>query len=136
MYFSRIKKVVMEKIRVIITGSTGMVGEGVLFECLNHPLVEKVLVVNRKSCGIVHEKLKEIIHDDFYDFNSIPSAGKKFSKHSKYSCVAPGPPFNNSNFIWGLFPNRLVQTLNLPFGVSIEITFIPPVCTPESVAAK
>ncbi len=61
----------MEKIRAIITGTTGMVGEGVLHECLNHPLVEQVLVVNRKSCGVVHEKLKEIIHSDFYDFNSI-----------------------------------------------------------------
>ena len=61
----------MEKIKAIITGTTGMVGEGVLHECLNHPLVEQVLVVNRKSCGVVHEKLKEIIHTDFYDFNSI-----------------------------------------------------------------
>lgn len=61
----------MEKIRAIITGTTGMVGEGVLHECLNHPLVEQVLVVNRKTCGVVHEKLKEIIHADFYDFNSI-----------------------------------------------------------------
>lgn len=61
----------MEKIKAIITGTTGMVGEGVLHECLNHPLVEQVLVVNRKSCGVVHEKLKEIIHSDFYDFNSI-----------------------------------------------------------------
>jgi len=61
----------MEKIKAIITGTTGMVGEGVLHECLNHPLVEQVLIVNRKSCGVVHEKLKEIIHSDFYDFNSI-----------------------------------------------------------------
>ena len=61
----------MQKIKAIITGTTGMVGEGVLHECLNHPLVEQVLVVNRKSCGVVHEKLKEIIHSDFYDFNSI-----------------------------------------------------------------
>ena len=61
----------MEKIKAIITGTTGMVGEGVLHECLNHPLVEQVLVVNRKSCGVVDEKLKEIIHSDFYDFNSI-----------------------------------------------------------------
>ena len=61
----------MEKIKAIITGTTGMVGEGVLHECLNHPLVQQVLVVNRKSCGVVHEKLKEIIHSDFYDFNSI-----------------------------------------------------------------
>jgi hypothetical protein len=55
------------KIRVIITGSTGMVGEGVLFECLQHPEVEMVLVINRKPCSISHPKLKEIIHTDFFD---------------------------------------------------------------------
>jgi uncharacterized protein YbjT (DUF2867 family) len=58
-------------IRVIITGSTGMVGEGVLFECLNSPHVEQVLVINRKPCGYTHAKLKEIIHADFYDISSI-----------------------------------------------------------------
>ena len=52
------------KIRAIITGSTGMVGEGVLHECLQHPEVEKVLVINRKPCGVAHPKLTEIIHSD------------------------------------------------------------------------
>ncbi|HTB32199.1 MAG TPA: epimerase, partial [Bacteroidia bacterium] len=37
------------KVRVVITGSTGMVGEGVLHECLMHPDVEHVLVINRKA---------------------------------------------------------------------------------------
>jgi uncharacterized protein YbjT (DUF2867 family) len=59
------------KIKAIITGVTGMVGEGVLHECLLHPDVESVLVINRKLCGVKHEKLKEIIHRDFYDLSSI-----------------------------------------------------------------
>jgi len=59
------------KIKAIITGSTGMVGEGVLHECLNHPEVESVLVINRRTCDIQHPKLKEIIHKDFSDFSSI-----------------------------------------------------------------
>ncbi|MEO6037312.1 MAG: NAD-dependent epimerase/dehydratase family protein [Saprospiraceae bacterium] len=59
------------KIRAIITGATGMVGEGVLHECLLHPQVEAVLVINRKPGGVEHPKLKEIIHADFFDFSPI-----------------------------------------------------------------
>jgi len=61
----------MENIKAIVTGSTGMVGEGVLDECLQHPQVTEVLVINRKPCGVVHPKLKEIIHADFFDLSSI-----------------------------------------------------------------
>jgi hypothetical protein len=46
-----------------------------------------------------------------------------------YSCVAPGPPCSNSTFIDGLFPVRLVHTLNVPLGVPIGIIFTPPVRT-------
>ncbi|WP_210486106.1 epimerase [Rufibacter aurantiacus] len=58
-------------INVIITGVTGMVGEGVLFECLQEPEVAQVLVVNRRPCGVVHPKLKEIIHQNFFDLSPI-----------------------------------------------------------------
>jgi hypothetical protein len=58
-------------IRAIITGATGMVGEGVLLECLNHPDVEQVLVVNRKPGGVSHPKLLEIIHGDFFNLAPI-----------------------------------------------------------------
>ena len=61
----------MNKLKVIITGATGMVGEGVLYECLEHPEVEKVLVITRKSCGYSHPKLTEIIHSDFLDISSL-----------------------------------------------------------------
>ena len=59
------------KIKAIITGTTGMVGEGVLHECLNHSDVESLLVINRKSCNVKHPKLTEIIHDNFYDLTKI-----------------------------------------------------------------
>jgi hypothetical protein len=59
------------KIRAIITGATGMVGEGVLHEALNHPEVEEILVIGRKPCGVSHPKLKEIIHADFLNINPI-----------------------------------------------------------------
>lgn len=58
-------------IRAIITGVTGMVGEGVLHECLNHPKVESVLIINRRPSGFTHPKLKEIVHADLSDISSL-----------------------------------------------------------------
>jgi hypothetical protein len=68
-----------KKIRTIITGTTGMVGEGVLHECLQHPDVEGILVINRKPCGVSHPKLKEIIHNDFFNFSSIEDQLKGYN---------------------------------------------------------
>jgi hypothetical protein len=67
------------KIRAIITGVTGMVGEGVLNECFHHPDVEKILVINRKPCGFTHPKLQEIIHKDFFDLSPIESELKGYN---------------------------------------------------------
>jgi uncharacterized protein YbjT (DUF2867 family) len=67
------------RIKVIITGSTGMVGEGVLLECLEDQRVESILVVNRRNCGVAHPKLKEIIHPDFFQLGDIESALKGFN---------------------------------------------------------
>ena len=61
------------KIRVIVTGASGMVGEGVLLVCLQREDVEAVLVVGRKPCGTTHPKLKEIIHADFFNLSAIES---------------------------------------------------------------
>jgi uncharacterized protein YbjT (DUF2867 family) len=59
------------KINAIITGATGMVGEGILHESLLHPDVEKVLVINRKPCGVIHPKLTEVLHTDFFDLSPV-----------------------------------------------------------------
>jgi uncharacterized protein YbjT (DUF2867 family) len=61
----------MNKLKVIITGATGMVGEGVLYQCLQHPDVEKVLVITRHPSGYLHPKLTEIIHRDFFDISPL-----------------------------------------------------------------
>ena len=67
------------KIKAIITGTTGMVGEGVLHECLNHPDVESVLIINRRHFELEHPKLTEIIHKDFFDFSSIEDQLKGYN---------------------------------------------------------
>ncbi|MES2061590.1 MAG: NAD-dependent epimerase/dehydratase family protein [Bacteroidota bacterium] len=59
------------KLKVILTGATGMVGEGVLMECLNHPEVEQVLMVNRKHFNISHPKLKELLLPDFMNLEGV-----------------------------------------------------------------
>lgn len=61
----------MKQIRVILTGATGMVGEGVLHECLQDDHIKEVLVIGRKPCGVVHPKVQEIVHADFFDFSPI-----------------------------------------------------------------
>lgn len=59
------------KIKVIITGATGMVGEGVCRVCLDSPDVESILLINRRPSGIEHSKIKEIIHKNFMDLSPI-----------------------------------------------------------------
>ena len=59
------------KLAVIITGATGMVGEGVLFECLKHPAIERVLLVSRKPYPMSHPKLKECIVPDFLQLDAV-----------------------------------------------------------------
>jgi hypothetical protein len=72
-------------IKTIITGATGMVGEGVLLECLSNPDVEQVLVINRKPGGVSHPKLREIIHADF--FNLAPIAPQLTGYDACFFCL-------------------------------------------------
>jgi uncharacterized protein YbjT (DUF2867 family) len=59
--------------KVILFGATGMVGQGVLRECLLDASVESLLVIGRRPTGQHHAKLHEILHDDFMDFSAIES---------------------------------------------------------------
>jgi uncharacterized protein YbjT (DUF2867 family) len=53
--------------RVIVTGVTGMVGEGVMHACLNHADITEVLIVGRRPYDGTHPKLKELVHSDLYN---------------------------------------------------------------------
>jgi uncharacterized protein YbjT (DUF2867 family) len=59
--------------KVILFGATGMVGQGVLRECLLDAGVERVLAVGRSSTGQQNAKLRELLHNDFMDFSAIES---------------------------------------------------------------
>ncbi|MFD2717634.1 NAD-dependent epimerase/dehydratase family protein [Hymenobacter monticola] len=61
------------KIRAIITGATGMVGEGVLLECLQNPNVEHVLVLTRKPTGRTHAKMREVVTPDLANLSAVES---------------------------------------------------------------
>ena len=59
------------KLKVIITGSTGMVGKSVLLECIDRPEIESILVINRRPLDIKHEKVTEILLNDFFNLSAI-----------------------------------------------------------------
>ena len=64
--------------KVIITGATGMIGKGVLLECIDDSRVDQILVINRHPIEIKHPKIKEILHQDFKEFNSIKNELKGY----------------------------------------------------------
>ncbi len=57
--------------RVILTGVTGMVGEGVMLECLENEAVEKVLSVSRKPTDHTHPKLEQLLVPDFRNLSDV-----------------------------------------------------------------
>jgi nucleoside-diphosphate-sugar epimerase len=94
---------------VLLFGATGMVGQGVLRECLRDVRVKRVIAVVRARLGFAHPKVREVIHQDFTDFSSsagafeqvdacfyclgITSAGKGEDKYRRithdYTLAAP-----------------------------------------------
>ena len=59
--------------KVVIFGATGMVGKGVLLECLDDPRVEQVLLVSRQQSDVSHPKIQELLHQDFFVFSNVQS---------------------------------------------------------------
>jgi len=57
--------------KVLLFGATGMIGRGVLRECLLDPQVSEVLLVGRRSSGQTHPKLRELVHQDCQDYSAI-----------------------------------------------------------------
>jgi uncharacterized protein YbjT (DUF2867 family) len=75
----------VEGLRVILTGATGMVGEGVLLECLENPAIGRVLMVNRKPFAMKHAKLTELIVPDFLKLDG--ASGELAGYHACFYCA-------------------------------------------------
>jgi uncharacterized protein YbjT (DUF2867 family) len=59
--------------KVVLFGATGMIGRGVLLECLEDPTVTQVVAVVRRASGETHAKLEEVVHADFTSYDAIES---------------------------------------------------------------
>ena len=57
--------------KIILFGATGMVGQGVLRECLLDAEIESVLAVGRTATGVAHEKLREIVRADLFHYADV-----------------------------------------------------------------
>jgi uncharacterized protein YbjT (DUF2867 family) len=60
--------------KVLIFGATGMIGRGVLLECLRDPGVQQVVTLGRSATGEDHPKLREIVHRDLLDYSGMEHA--------------------------------------------------------------
>jgi uncharacterized protein YbjT (DUF2867 family) len=57
--------------RVVVFGASGMVGKGVLLECIDDPRVTSVLVIGRSSCGVTADKVEEVLLPDLTDYSKL-----------------------------------------------------------------
>jgi uncharacterized protein YbjT (DUF2867 family) len=71
--------------KVMLFGTTGMVGQGVLRQCLLDPDVESVLAIGRKPSGASHPKLRDLVRPDMFDFNV--SAGELNGYDTCFFCL-------------------------------------------------
>ena len=71
--------------KVIITGSTGMVGKGVLIQCLEDNRIEKILLFNRNPINIKNQKIKEILFNDLNDLGEYK--GEFINYDACFHCI-------------------------------------------------
>jgi uncharacterized protein YbjT (DUF2867 family) len=109
------------KIKAIIFGATGMVGEGVLHETLKHPNVESVLVIGRRTCNITHHKLTELLHNDFFDYSNIEERLKGYN--ACYFCLGVSSVGMNERDYSRLTYDLTMQAANALSRLNPDMTF-------------
>lgn len=107
--------------KVIVTGATGMVGKGVLLECLDHADVTEVLSISRRSTEIEHPKLKELIHKDFSEFASV--ADQLTGYDACYACMGVSSAGMNEEKYTHLTYNFTMALAKQLFDLNPEMTF-------------
>lgn len=108
--------------KVVLFGATGMVGSGVLLECLDSPRVESVLAVGRSVTGRSHPKLREIVHADFLEFKTI--AAQLFGADACFFCLGVSSAGMNETDYRRLTHDVTLAAASALLAVSPHLTFI------------
>jgi uncharacterized protein YbjT (DUF2867 family) len=109
------------KIKTIIFGATGMVGEGVLLETLNHDDVESVLVIGRRPCNVKHQKMKELVQKDFFNLSNIEEHLKGYN--ACFFCLGVSSLGMNENDYSRITYDLTMQTAKTLSRLNPEMTF-------------
>ena len=108
--------------KVIIIGATGMVGKGVLLECLDHDAIAEVLVIGRNPIGFEHPKLKELIQKDFTDFSNVKAQLDGFD--ACYFCLGISAAGLNEEQYKKITYDYTMALANTLFELNSNMTFI------------
>jgi putative NADH-flavin reductase len=95
-------------VKAILLGATGMVGQGVLRECLLDPEVQSVLTIGRNATAQRHEKLQEIVHQDLSDLTAIE--GKLSGYGACFFCLGVSGRSDVSLPVWRIFGVSIHRT--------------------------
>lgn len=109
------------KLNVIITGATGMVGEGVLKESIDNPAIGKILLISRKPSGVSSSKIEEIIHADFTDISPIASRLQGY--HACYFCLGISSLGVNAKKYYAVTYTLTMSFAQSLSGINPDITF-------------
>ena len=105
----------------LVGGATGMVGKGVLLECLDHSEVNEVLSISRRSLELDHPKLKELIHKDFSEFKSVSSELQGYD--ACYACMGVSAAgLNEADYTKMTYDFTLALAKEL-YSINPEMTF-------------
>lgn len=108
--------------KIIITGATGMVGEGVLFECLDNSTVTDVLIIGRRHYDLTHPKLKELIVKDFSEISNHSDLLKNYD--GCFFCAGKSSVGENEESFTRKTYDFAVPFANTLSEINPEMTFI------------
>ncbi|WP_417610055.1 NAD-dependent epimerase/dehydratase family protein [Owenweeksia hongkongensis] len=108
--------------KVIVTGASGMVGKGVLLECLDHHKVMEVLSIGRRTLDLTHPKLKQIEHKDFSEFESI--ADQLMGYDACYACMGVSSAGMKEEQYRTMTYDYTMALANVLYGLNAKMTFI------------
>jgi hypothetical protein len=109
-------------IDVIIYGASGMIGKGVLLEALDQSEIRSILVIGRKSCGIQHIKLKELIVQDFMDYSLVEDQLKGYN--ACYFCLGISATGLSEEKYHHITYEFTVHAAEILHSINPEMTFI------------